>query len=77
MQKRYSQFEDFHNKIITMALAAQVPNGVELPGKRIKLFTSHDDANFIEVLESLNSCDNSLIGTTLLTGGIPKAACEC
>lgn len=48
VQKRYSQFEDFHSRIITMALAAQVPNGVELPGKRMKLFTSHDDSNFIE-----------------------------
>lgn len=49
MQKRYSQFEEFHNKIITMSIATQVPPGVELPGKRLKLFTSHDDANFIEV----------------------------
>jgi len=48
VQKRYSQFEDFHGRLITTALAAQVPNGVELPGKRIKLFTSHEDANFIE-----------------------------
>lgn len=48
VQKRYSQFEEFHNKIITMSLATQVPPGVELPGKRLKLFTSHDDANFIE-----------------------------
>jgi len=48
VQKRYSQFEDFHGKITTSAIAAQVPTGVDLPGKRLKLFTSHDDANFIE-----------------------------
>jgi len=48
VQKRYSQFEDFHGRLLSTALAAQVPTGVELPGKRIKLFTSHDDANFIE-----------------------------
>lgn len=48
VSKRYSQFEEFHNKIITLPIASQMPPGVELPGKRLKLFTSHDDANFIE-----------------------------
>jgi len=48
VQKRYSQFEEFHSKLSGMALAAQIPSGVELPGKKIKMFVSHDDANFIE-----------------------------
>jgi len=47
VQKRYSQFEEFHSGLVAH-LVVHIPSGVELPGKKFKLFVSHDDANFIE-----------------------------
>lgn len=45
-QKRYSQFEDFNNKL--MSSGKRVPASVSLPPKRFKLFTSHTSAAFVE-----------------------------
>jgi hypothetical protein len=48
VSKRYSQFEELHNSILIEMNGKALPAGCELPPKKIKLFQSHTDAEFIE-----------------------------
>jgi hypothetical protein len=46
--KRYSQFELLHGHIMGGPWSNKIPSGVDLPPKKIKLFTSHVTPEFIE-----------------------------
>jgi len=46
--KRYSQFEELHTHLVSDMNGKALPAGCELPPKKIKWFTSHTDAEFIE-----------------------------
>jgi len=48
VSKRYSQFEELHMAVTTEMGGKSLPAGTELPPKRMKLFTTHTDPEFIE-----------------------------
>jgi len=47
LSKRFSQFEELHQIMVT-DYGKSLPIGTDLPPKKIKLFTSHVSASFIE-----------------------------
>jgi len=48
VSKRYSQFEELHVAVTTEMAGKPLPSGAELPPKKMKLFTTHTDPEFIE-----------------------------
>jgi hypothetical protein len=68
--KRYSNFEQFHELLLSLIPYESLPVGCVLPGKRLKLWYNHSDRDFLE--ERILLLDNYMLRCIQLAAKVPS-----